>query len=123
METGDDTFDQRIASQLDALDNLCLDSSAKANIGVHINESAQGKSATVFNINEVSANVGVDKDMPKVSNNRSCDDLLDLTSDQTETERKIVGKNKGTQSDEVRIMEKVLGPKVCIFYSFLIEFR
>lgn len=38
-----------------------------------------------------------------------CNDLLDLANDKAE--KKINEKDKGTHSDEVRIMEKVLGPK------------
>lgn len=45
-------------------------------------------------------------------NRASCEDLLDLAGDRAENEKKSNGKEKGTQSDEVRIMEKVLGPKV-----------
>lgn len=52
-------------------------------------------------------------------NRASCDDLLDLAGDRDE--KKSNGKEKGTQSDEVRIMEKVLGPKVKSDY-YLISF-
>lgn len=116
IEHTDDSFDLRIASELDALDHLQLDSS------VAVPTALQSTSQT---IKCQTSGVRDDQIAPVVPvammagltstgvacNEALCHNLIDLAADRNETE-KPNNKDKGTYSDEVRIMEKVLGPKV-----------
>lgn len=110
----DDSFDQRIASELDALDNLQIEQSANTTPSCDV-FSAKSIPDERANADLPSDSVSIDSFVP-FDSQVSCEDLLDLNGDK-ENERKVVNKDKGTHSDEVRIMEKVLGPKVEFFLS------
>lgn len=80
-ETGD-SFEERIACELDALDE--------------IDEHRENDNTT-----------------PPLREHVSCEDLLEFACDGPNA-RRTQGKARGADSDEVRIMGKVLGPKVHI---------
>lgn len=117
----DDSFDQRIASELDALDNLHLDQSTVLPASILPSSTLRMSNDRVGNRENLSsvfhsiADNGVEIDSSitttTASNEALCENLVDLAVDQSQVE-KLSGKDKGTRSDEVRIMEKVLGPKV-----------
>lgn len=59
--------------------------------------------------------------MVRHSDHVSCEDLLEFACD-TPNARRTQGKARGVDSDEVRIMGKVLGPEVgSIFLSIFIK--
>ncbi|KAM7249447.1 hypothetical protein ACFE04_019433 [Oxalis oulophora] len=122
-EPNDDSFDQRIASQLDALDNLQMDPCAFSPKTTGRREDCATNDASKSAVDDSKTAVfvagnsrvlgeSVASESKSAGNRASCEDLLDLAGDRAENEKKSNGKEKGTQSDEVRIMEKVLGPKV-----------
>lgn len=78
-------FDLRIASELEALDNLPTETN--------------GLSPDSNDLNDM---------MLRSSDHVSCEDLLEFACDQPNSKR-TSGKARGIDSDEVRIMRKVLG--------------
>ncbi|XP_065218469.1 activated Cdc42 kinase-like isoform X1 [Planococcus citri] len=130
-EPVDDSFDQRIASELDALDNLQLEQSSGSTQGCDIfsvksvTESngpdvmicSTPKKPTTLTIVPTESAISTENFTP-FDTPVSCEDLVDLNEgDKTPViaahapERKT-SVDKGTNSDKVRIMEKVLGPRV-----------
>nr|CAD7397422.1 unnamed protein product [Timema cristinae] len=81
----DDSFDQRIASELEALDNIP-------------EQGAEESPSPVVS-------------MVRHSDHVSCEDLLEFACD-TPNAKRTRGKARGVDSDEVRIMGKVLGNEV-----------
>lgn len=78
----DDSFEQHIACELAALDDIPVD-----------------------------AGCSTGSEMVRHSDHVSCEDLLEFACD-TPNARRTQGKARGVDSDEVRIMGKVLGSEV-----------
>lgn len=130
VEHAEDSFDQQIASALDALDNLQLEQSVYPSSKNTVNRDRLNTSENVTAVIDTKPGspfcmdghnetlVTENSEVFQLSNDyTSCEDLLDFTGNGTQNEKKN-NKEKGTHSDEVRIMEKVLGPKVKIkFHS------
>ncbi len=130
-ESGDDAFDQRIASQLDALDNLPIDQTLgipfpvysirnlPCRTGENISKNlSEDRTMDVFVVNGKIGSASIESKPV----DESCDDLVDLNVEKPENDKKVGMKDKGPHSDEVRIMEKVLGPKVSNLYPRSINF-
>jgi hypothetical protein len=106
---------------LDALDDLQLDqvliSPKQAESTLKVGNSRVNGDANAKN---VSLSADHEKDV-MVSVAAACENLIDLAVERNDAE-KPNSKDKGTHSDEVRIMEKVLGPKVRFFMTYEINF-
>lgn len=121
LEVTDDAFDKRIASELAALDNLSIDDNSpcsdnkidtfpSTSVATAVTCPVTNQITPASNNNELKNETSI-MTMMKSDDHVSCEDLLDFACDGPNAKR-TRGKSRGAQSDEVRIMEKVLGPKI-----------
>ncbi|XP_026280289.1 activated Cdc42 kinase-like isoform X4 [Frankliniella occidentalis] len=96
----DDSYDQRLACEIDRLDDLDID----ATDGGHEED-------TLVTLENGIATLTSGDPVFRLSDHVSCEDLLEFACDGPNS-RRTRGKARGIDSDEVRIMGKVLGNNV-----------
>ncbi|XP_034238615.1 activated Cdc42 kinase-like isoform X4 [Thrips palmi] len=96
----DDSYDERLACEIDRLDDLEID----ATDGAH-------EEASLVTLDSGMGNLTVGDPVFRLSDHVSCEDLLEFACDGPNS-RRTRGKARGVDSDEVRIMGKVLGNNV-----------
>lgn len=99
----DDSYEQRLACEIDRLDDLEID----ATDGGHEEDTLVTLDGGIASI----ANLTAGDPVFRLSDHVSCEDLLEFACDGPNT-RRTRGKARGVDSDEVRIMGKVLGNNV-----------
>lgn len=96
----DDSYDERLACEIDRLDDLEID----ATDGAH-------EEASLVTLDSGMGNLTAGDPVFRLSDHVSCEDLLEFACDGPNS-RRTRGKARGVDSDEVRIMGKVLGNNV-----------
>ncbi|KAK3912587.1 Activated Cdc42 kinase-like [Frankliniella fusca] len=100
----DDSYDQRLACEIDRLDDLDIDTTDGG--------QEEDSLVTIGYQNGYASMAGEDP-VFRLSDHVSCEDLLEFACDGPNS-RRTRGKARGVDSDEVRIMGKVLGTNVSV---------
>ncbi|XP_071534269.1 activated Cdc42 kinase-like isoform X2 [Panulirus ornatus] len=120
----DDSFESQVASEMDALDNIQEEEQSVSPVGLLPPPFPNPESFTNSSDHQITTNGfgegpgGGSGTLYQSGDHVSCEDLLDFAMDRPNS-RRTQGPARGTQSDEVHIMQKVLknehvSPEECV---------